>query len=67
MNYTAKFEGDLQDFHCYLGPKVRNLVASITKQKKNNLNNKCQQCDSQGELDAAHIHGNSRKDIINTT
>jgi len=60
----AKFVGGLQDFYVLVGPKIRNDVASITKKKKNELNNICQKCNEQRELDAAHIHGRSRKDII---
>jgi hypothetical protein len=60
----AKFEGKLQDFHVLVGPKIRNDVATITKKKKSELNSICQKCNTYAELDAAHIHGRSRKDII---
>jgi hypothetical protein len=60
----AKFEGNLQDFHILVGPKIRNDVATITKKKKSELNSICQKCNAHAELDAAHIHGRSRKDII---
>ena len=60
----AKFEGSLDDFHILVGPKIRNDVATITKKTKNELNSICQHCSEKRELDAAHIHGRSRKDII---
>ncbi len=60
----AKFEGGLQDFHVLVGPKIRNDVATITKKKKPELNSICQKCNAHAELDAAHIHGRTRKDII---
>jgi len=60
----AKFEGRLQDFHILVGPKIRNDVQTITKKKKSELNSICQKCNEHAELDAAHIHGRSRKDII---
>lgn len=60
----TKFEGTLQDFHLLVGPKIRNDVATLTKKKKTALQNICQKCNKKSELDAAHIHGRSRKDII---
>ncbi len=60
----AQFKGSLNDFHILVGPKVRNDVATITKKTKNELNSICQHCNEKRELDAAHIHGRSRKDII---
>lgn len=60
----AKFEGRLDDFHILVGPKIRNDVATLTKKKKNELHSICQKCNEKRELDAAHIHGRSRKDII---
>ena len=55
----------LQEFYDYIGPKIRNDVATITKQKKNELGLICEECKNKvNELDAAHKHGRSRKDII---
>lgn len=60
----AKFVGGFHDFHVLVGPKIRNVVQNITKKKKNELNNICQNCNKQNELDAAHIHGRLRQDIM---
>ncbi len=60
----VKFEGTLQDFHLFIGPKIRNDVATLTKKKKNELHNICQKCNENKKLDTAHIHGRSGKDII---
>ena len=55
----------LEEFYNIIGPKVRNDVQSVTKQKKKELHSTCQHCNNEvKELDAAHKHGSSRKDII---
>ena len=55
----------LEEFHNIIGPKVRNDVATVTKQKKNQLGLICQHCNNKvSELDAAHKHESSRRDII---
>ena len=54
-----------EEFCNIIGPKVRNDVASVTKQKKKKLYLTCQHCNNKvGELEAAHKHGSSRNDII---
>ena len=54
-----------KEFNDWIGPRVRNDVATITKQKKNKLGLICESCKNKvDELDAAHKHGRSRKDII---
>lgn len=55
----------LQEFTRFVDPKVRNNIAIMTKQYKSRLGSKCQKCSQSDELDAAHKHGKSRKDIIN--
>jgi hypothetical protein len=61
----AQFSGTLEEFHNIVGPKVRNDVATVTKQRKNQLQLVCQHCSNKvNELDAAHKHDSSRKDII---
>ena len=55
----------LKKFNDYIGPKIKNDVVTITKQEKNKIGLICQECKSKvDELDAAHKHGRSRKDII---
>ena len=54
-----------EEFNNFVGPRVRNDVATITKQKKNELGLICEECQNKvNELDAAHKHGRSRKEII---
>ncbi len=55
----------LKEFNDYIGPRIRNDVATITKQKKSKSKYICESCKNKvDELDAAHKHGRSRKDII---
>lgn len=54
----------VSDFHKYIGPRLRNVIQYMTKKRKKELNHICQECKENKELEAAHIKGNSRKDII---
>lgn len=56
--------GTVQVFHDLIGPKIRNIIAVITKKKKIELNYICQKCNQKHELDAAHTHERSRRGII---
>ena len=60
----ASFTGELQDFYDLIGPKISNDIATMTKKKKIGLGYICQFCHQKNELDAAHRHGRSRRDII---
>ena len=62
----AKITCNLKEFNSFVGPKVRNNVATITKNFKISLGYKCQHCNEKNELDAAHKHESTRKDIINS-
>jgi len=53
-----------KDFHKYVGPRIRNVIQAMTKKIKKKLDYICQNCKEKKELEAAHIHGKSRKDII---
>jgi hypothetical protein len=64
LNSTPFFQGTRKDFHKYFGSFSRNLVQKITKSYKNSIG-KCQHCEvSNVQLDAAHLIGKERKDII---
>jgi len=60
----AKIIFTIKEFHRYIGPRIRNVVQSMTKKRKKELNHICQECKSVKELEAAHILGNSRKEIV---
>lgn len=53
-----------KEFHRYIGPRIRNMIQALTKKRKKEINHICQECKKHSELEAAHIRGNSRKDII---
>lgn len=59
----ATFQGTSHEFKRYIGPRLRNLVQQITKQHKASAG-ACEHCGSSGELQAAHVHGRDRTDII---
>lgn len=54
----------VKQFHEFLGPKIRNDIQTLTKREKKRLNHICQHCGNKEELEAAHIKGNDRKQII---
>ena len=53
-----------KEFNDCIGPKIRNDVATITKQKNSKLKSICESCKNKSELDTVHKHGRSRKNII---
>jgi hypothetical protein len=53
----------IEEYHRFIGPRIRNVIQNMTKKRKLELNNICQECKQNKELEAAHIKGNSRKDI----
>jgi hypothetical protein len=57
----------IAQFHSFLGPKVRNEVQLLTKRAKRDRNHLCEKCNKKSELEAAHVRGNNRKQIINST
>lgn len=63
----AKFTGTERDFYHFLGPHYRNLVNSLTRKAKAAHNGVCQHCGEKvGSLDAAHVHGRGRKDLLSS-
>lgn len=61
---NSNFIGTKEDFYKYLGGFCRNLVQKITKPYKSSIG-RCENCGATNkQLDAAHIHGKERKEII---
>ena len=61
----VRFEGTCDEFNAHFGPKIRIIVAIMTKSKKNTLGNTCQRChEVKSSLDAAHKHGIDRKTLM---
>ncbi len=59
----ATFTGTADEFKRYVGPRLRNLVQQITKSHKATVG-ACEHCGDGGTLEAAHIHGRGRNQII---
>jgi len=51
----AEIECTIKEFHKFIGPRIRNMVQLMTKKRKKDIKH----------LEAAHVKGNSRKDLIN--
>lgn len=63
----ATFIGTEKEFSTLIGPRMRNKVQSLTKDAKRATGNVCQHCGKKmPELDAAHVHGRERKEIIHS-
>ncbi len=60
----ANFEGTIQEFHHFLGPRIRNAINNFTRNHRKNLNGICEECGFEKELHSAHIHGSDRRTII---
>ena len=59
----ASFTGTKEEFHRHIGPRLRNIVQQITKKRKTEIS-VCEHCGAEEELEAAHVKGKERKDII---
>lgn len=60
----ANFEGTIQEFHHFLGPRIRNAVNNFTRTHRNQRDGICENCGEKKELHSAHIHGQDRRTII---
>lgn len=64
----AIFVGTAEEFNTYIGPRMRNLVQTMSKGLKRAAGNVCERCGGTfPSLDAAHIHGRERRDLIAQT
>ena len=60
----AQFEGTTQEFHHFLGPRLRNSINNFTRKYRNQKNGICENCGKEKELHSAHVHGQERRTII---
>jgi hypothetical protein len=60
----ATFEGTIQEFHAYLGPRIRNKINNLTRGHRLQRRGKCDDCGEVKELHSAHLHGHDRRIII---
>ena len=61
----ASFTGTAEEFHRFIGPRIRNVIQARTKRHKRTLA-ACQECGAAGELEAAHRQGRGRRSVIDT-
>lgn len=59
----AIFVGTVDEFKRHIGPRLRNLVNMITKKYKADIG-KCEHCGNTNLLEAAHVEGKERNEII---
>ncbi len=59
----ASFKGSSSEFKRFIGPHLRNVVNQISKNHKKSIGS-CEHCGTSGELHAAHVHGKTRTEII---
>lgn len=60
----AKFIGTIQEFHNFLGPRIRNMVNLAAARHRKKRNRICEECGNRAELQSAHVHGRGRRQII---
>ena len=60
----AQFKGTIQEFHHFLGPRIKNSVNSFTRKYRNQRNGICEDCGETKELHSAHVHGQERRTLI---
>lgn len=59
----ANFTGSSAEFRRYIGPRLRNLVQTMTKKHKAAISS-CEKCGEQSGLESAHVAGRDRNQII---
>jgi transcription elongation factor Elf1 len=59
----AIFTGTSEEFDRYIGPRLKNVVNAITKKHKAAAG-ACEHCGAGGVLEAAHVAGRERTEII---
>ncbi len=61
----AIFEGTVQEFHRYVGPRIRNAINLFARRERLARKGVCEHCKQTGQvLESAHVHGKGRRAII---
>jgi hypothetical protein len=60
----ARFEGTIQEYHNFIGPRIRNKVNNLTVSARKKKYGICEHCGQEKELQSAHVHGNELRVII---
>ena len=58
------YTGTIQGFHKHIGPSIKNAVNSLARKARTARKGICEECGGQHELQAAHVHGRKRRDLI---
>lgn len=58
------FQGTIQEFHHFIGPRIRNKVNGITRNDRLARNGVCEFCGKNAVLESAHVDGKGRRTII---
>jgi hypothetical protein len=60
----AKFIGSVEEFHDFIGPKLRNAINDMTRTRRKKRGGVCEICEKKAELQSAHVHGRDRRSLI---
>ena len=60
----ATFHGTVQEFHHFIGPRLRNSISNWTRKHRNDKKGVCEMCGNTAELQSAHVHGRDRRTLI---
>jgi hypothetical protein len=60
----ARFVGTVQDYHHFIGPRIRNVVNQAAAPARKSRGGICEHCGEQHELQSAHVHGRDRRTLI---
>jgi hypothetical protein len=60
----AQFIGSVQEFHHFIGPRIRNVINTAAASHRRALGGVCQDCGEVAELQSAHVHGHERRVLI---
>jgi hypothetical protein len=60
----ARFEGSIQEFHHFMGPRIKNIVNNLTRTYRKQRDGICEHCGERKELHSAHVYGRGRMEII---
>lgn len=60
----ARFVGTVQDYHHFIGPRIRNVVNQAAAPARKRHNGICEFCGTKAELQSAHVHGRERRQLI---
>lgn len=60
----ARFVGTVQDYHHFIGPRIRNVVNQAAAADRKSHGGICEFCGETAELQSAHVHGRERRMLI---